>query len=80
MHYYKKKMDDINVKLAEMDASIKEAESTIGKQEKKIMRAEEKQENAARVAAIPQPNVKDPFDLDLQFLSSYNRSNGRFQP
>ena len=80
MHYYKKKMDDINVKLAEMDASIKEAESTIGKQEKKIMRAEEKQENAARAAAIPQPNVKDPFDLDLQFLSSYNRSNGRFQP
>lgn len=44
------------------------------------MRAEEKQENAARAAAIPQPNVKDPFDLDLQFLSSYNRSNGRFQP
>ena len=63
-----------------MDASIKEAESTIGKQEKKIMRAEEKQENAAKAAAIPQPNVRDPFDLDLQFLSSYNRSNGRFQP
>ena len=25
----------------------------------------------------PQPVQRDPFDLDLQFLSSYNRSNGR---
>jgi len=77
MHHYKKKMDDINVKLAEMDASIREAESTIGKQERRIMKAEDTEKKAAAVAAIPQPNVRDPFDLDLQFLSSYNANNGR---
>jgi hypothetical protein len=70
-------MDDINVKLAEMDASIREAESTIGKQERRIMKAEDTEKKAAAVAAIPQPNVRDPFDLDLQFLSSYNANNGR---
>jgi Sec-independent protein translocase protein TatA len=75
MHYYKKKMDDINVKLAEMDASIKEAESTIGKQERRIMKAEDEKKVSSQQVA--QPVQRDPFDLDLQFLSSYNRSNGR---
>lgn len=75
MHYYKKKMDDINVKLAEMDASIKEAESTIGKQEKRIMKAEDEKKAASQTVA--QPVQRDPFDLDLQFLSSYNAQNGR---
>ncbi len=73
MTYYKKKMDDINVKLAEMDAAIKEAETTIGRQERRIMRSEEEKEKKP----APQPVQRDPFDLDLQFLSSYNRSNGR---
>ena len=75
MHYYKKKMDDINVKLAEMDASIKEAESTIGKQERRIMKAEDEKNAASQQRA--QPVQRDPFDLDLQFLSSYNANNGR---
>ena len=75
MHYYKKKMDDINVKLAEMDASIKEAESTIGKQERRIMKAEDEKKAASQQRA--QPVQRDPFDLDLQFLSSYNANNGR---
>ncbi len=75
MHYYKKKMDDINVKLAEMDASIKEAESTIGKQERRIMKAEDEKKAASQPVA--QPVQRDPFDLDLQFLSSYNAQNGR---
>ena len=73
MTYYKKKMDEINVKLAEMDASIKEAESTIGRQERRILRSEEEKEKKP----APQPRQRDPIDLDLQFLSSYNATNGR---
>ncbi len=74
MHYYKTKMDDINVRLAEMDASIREAESTITSQERRLMKAEENEKRAATPAA---PVQRDPFDLDLAFLSSYNANNGR---
>jgi Sec-independent protein translocase protein TatA len=74
MHYYKSKMDDINVRLAEMDASIREAESTITSQERRIMKAEENEKKAATPSA---PVQRDPFDLDLAFLSSYNANNGR---
>ncbi len=74
MHYYKTKMDDINVRLAEMDASIREAESTITRQERRIMKAEDNEKRAATPAA---PVQRDPFDLDLAFLSSYNANNGR---
>jgi len=74
MHYYKTKMDDINVRLAEMDASIREAESTITSQERRIMKAEDNEKRAATPVA---PVQRDPFDLDLAFLSSYNANNGR---
>jgi hypothetical protein len=74
MHYYKTKMDDINVRLAEMDASIREAESTITSQERRIMKAEDNEQKAATPTA---PVQRDPFDLDLAFLSSYNANNGR---
>ena len=53
-------MDDINVKLAEMDAAIKEAETTGGRQERRINRVRKKRKGYTT-------SLWDPFDLDLQF-------------
>ena len=44
MTYYKRQIDDVNIKMAELEASIREAETTIGKQTRRIQRAEEERE------------------------------------
>lgn len=77
MTYYKRQIDDVNIKMAELEASIREAETTIGKQTRRIQRAEEERDTKAR-----QPKQNDPYDLDFKFLSDYQSTQGgsRFSP
>ncbi len=78
MTYYKRQIDDVNVKMAELEASIREAETTIMAQDRRIQKSEEeKSKQESR-----KPKQKDPFDLDFQFLSDYQRNQGgsRFSP
>lgn len=78
MTYYKRQIDDVNVKMAELEASIREAETTILAQDRRIQKSEEeKSKQESR-----KPKQKDPFDLDFQFLSDYQRNQGgsRFSP
>lgn len=80
MTYYKRQIDDVNVKMAELEASIREAETTIGQQTRRIQRAEEEREETK----VKKPNVNpaDPYDLDFKFLSDYQTMQGgsRFAP
>jgi len=80
MTYYKRQIDDVNIKMAELEASIREAETTIGQQTRRIQRAEEEREETK----VKKPNVNpnDPFDLDFKFLSDYQSLQGgsRFAP
>ncbi len=80
MTYYKRQIDDVNVKMAELEASIREAETTIGKQTRRIQRAEEEREETK--AKKPNVNSGDPYDLDFKFLSDYQTMQGgsRFAP
>ena len=80
MTYYKRQIDDVNVKMAELEASIREAETTIGKQTRRIQRAEEEREETK--AKKPNVNPSDPYDLDFKFLSDYQNQQGgsRFAP
>lgn len=80
MTYYKRQIDDVNVKMAELEASIREAETTIGKQTRRIQRAEEEREETK--AKKPNLNSGDPYDLDFKFLSDYQNQQGgsRFAP
>jgi hypothetical protein len=80
MTYYKRQIDDVNVKMAELEASIREAETTIGKQTRRIQRAEEEREETK--AKKPNVNPGDPYDLDFKFLSDYQTMQGgsRFAP
>jgi hypothetical protein len=71
MTYYKRQID-------ELEASIREAETTIMAQDRRIQKSEEeKSKQESR-----KPKQKDPFDLDFQFLSDYQRNQGgsRFSP
>jgi len=79
MTYYKRQIDDVNVKMAELEASIREAETTIGKQTRRIQRAEDERESKAKK---PNLNPSDPYDLDFKFLSDYQNQQGgsRFAP
>jgi len=80
MTYYKRQMDDVNVKMAELEASIREAETTIGHQTRRIQRAEDEREESK----VKKPNLNpgDPYDLDFKFLSDYQNQQGgsRFAP
>ena len=80
MTYYKRQIDDVNVKMAELEASIREAETTIGKQTRRIQRAEDEREESK--ANKPNLNPRDPYDLDFKFLSDYQNQQGgsRFSP
>jgi Sec-independent protein translocase protein TatA len=80
MTYYKRQIDDVNVKMAELEASIREAETTIGQQTRRIQRAEEEREETK--AKKPNVNPADPYDLDFKFLSDYQTMQGgsRFAP
>jgi hypothetical protein len=80
MTYYKRQIDDVNVKMAELEASIREAETTIGKQTRRIQRAEDEREETK--AKKPNLNPSDPYDLDFKFLSDYQNQQGgsRFAP
>ena len=80
MTYYKRQIDDVNVKMAELEASIREAETTIGQQTRRIQRAEEEREDTK--AKKPNLNPGDPYDLDFKFLSDYQTMQGgsRFAP
>lgn len=80
MTYYKRQIDDVNVKMAELEASIREAETTIGKQTRRIQRAEDEREETK--AKKPNLNPSDPYDLDFKFLSDYQTMQGgsRFAP
>jgi len=78
MTYYKRQIDDVNVKMAELEASIREAETTIMAQDRRIQKSEEEKSKQE----TRKPKQKDPFDLDFQFLSDYQRNQGgsRFSP
>jgi hypothetical protein len=80
MTYYKRQIDDVNVKMAELEASIREAETTIGKQTRRIQRAEDEREETK--SNKPNLNPGDPYDLDFKFLSDYQNQQGgsRFAP
>jgi len=80
MTYYKRQIDDVNVKMAELEASIREAETTIGRQTRRIQRAEDEREETK--AKKPNLNPSDPYDLDFKFLSDYQNQQGgsRFAP
>ena len=80
MTYYKRQIDDVNVKMAELEASIREAETTIGHQTRRIQRAEDEREETK--AQKPNVDPRDPYDLDFKFLSDYQSSQGgsRFAP
>jgi len=78
MTYYKRQLDDVTVKMSELEASIREAETTIQSQDRRIQKSEEdKSKEKTR-----KPKQKDPFDLDFQFLSDFQRNQGgsRFSP
>ncbi|MCK5347496.1 MAG: hypothetical protein KAR20_29000, partial [Candidatus Heimdallarchaeota archaeon] len=56
MTYYKRQIDDVNVKMAELEASIREAETTIMAQDRRIQKSEEeKSKQESR-----KPKQKDP--------------------
>ena len=80
MTYYKRQIDDVNVKMAELEASIREAETTIGHQTRRIQRAEDEREESK--SNKPNLNPSDPYDLDFKFLSDYQNQQGgsRFAP
>lgn len=80
MTYYKRQIDDVNVKMAELEASIREAETTIGHQTRRIQRAEDEREETK--SKKPNVDPRDPYDLDFKFLSDYQSSQGgsRFAP
>jgi len=80
MTYYKRQIDDVNIKMAELEASIREAETTIGRQTRRIQRAEDEREETK--AKKPNLNPSDPYDLDFKFLSDYQNQQGgsRFAP
>jgi hypothetical protein len=64
--------------MSELEASIREAETTIQSQDRRIQKSEEdKSKEKTR-----KPKQKDPFDLDFQFLSDFQRNQGgsRFSP
>ncbi len=80
MTYYKRQIDDVNIKMAELEASIREAETTIGRQTRRIQRAEDEREETK--TKKPNVNPSDPYDLDFKFLSDYQNQQGgsRFAP
>jgi Sec-independent protein translocase protein TatA len=78
MSFYKKKMESLDVKLAEMEASIREAETTINKQEKRMDKQDKKAEQDKKNAEQTATATSAAANLDLNFLSSFNRKNGRY--
>jgi len=78
MSYYKKKMENLDVKLAEMEASIREAETTINKQERRMDKQEKKAEQEKKSAEETAIAKSAAANLDFNFLSSFNRRNGRY--
>ena len=66
--HYKSKLDDLNIRIQEMESNIKEAERSIKRAESRVSKAEE---------APPKVAPFNPQEaLNNHFLSEFNFKNG----
>ena len=71
--YYRSKIDALTTRLDQLDRNLSEAEYAIKRSEERESKRAEEVKNAP-----PEPKVANPFDLDLAFLSSFNKRNGKY--